>query len=43
MRTDIPLIKHMIDQIGPEAGGVYNRLPLFVMPDEEEEDEEQER
>jgi hypothetical protein len=34
MRTDIPLIKHMIDQIGPEAGGVYNRLPLLVMPDD---------
>ena len=36
-RTDIALIKYLAQSIGPEAADVYNRLPLFLMPDESDE------
>lgn len=32
-RTDSPLIKHLNATMGLKAAEVYNRLPLFVMPD----------
>ena len=37
MRTDAPLIKHLAATISTDAAGVYNRLPLFVMPEESED------
>lgn len=36
-RTDIPLIKHLAHTMSIEAAGVYNRLPLFLMPEESDE------
>jgi len=33
-RTDMPLINHLRKTVGVEAAVVYNRLPLFLMPEE---------
>lgn len=37
MRTDTSLIKYLAENIGPEAAAAYNRLPLFIMPDDAHE------
>jgi hypothetical protein len=37
LRTDGPLIRHLAETISLDAAGVYNGLPLFVMPDGSEE------
>lgn len=37
VRTDTSLIKHLAETTGPAAAGVYNSLPLFIMPDDAHE------
>jgi hypothetical protein len=37
IRTDSPLIRHLARTMGLEAAGIYNRLPLFLMPEESDE------
>jgi hypothetical protein len=36
-RPDVPLIRHLARTMDLEAAGIYNRLPLFLMPEESDE------
>lgn len=35
--TDAPLVRHLAQTISLQAAGVYNRLPLFILPEEARE------
>jgi len=37
VRPDRVLIKHLYRTLGPKAAEIYNRLPLFVLPEDSEE------
>ena len=36
-RTDTALIRYLSGELGQEAAAVYNRLPLFLLPDDSDE------